>query len=166
MSEDLGSGTGTTTPRPPHVLPPWFVQTAWRAHRALYRVSGGRFLWTTANKRGWGALLLTTIGRKSGRERSVIIGYVEDGPNLVALAMNGWDEGDPSWWLNLEAHPEAVVRLAGQHPCPVRARVAAGPERDRLWQRWAAVNPQLDSFAGLRSTETPVVVLQPRTGTA
>jgi hypothetical protein len=44
----------------------------------------------------------TTIGRKSGQERSVIIGYVEDGPNLVALAMNGWDEGHPSWWLNLE----------------------------------------------------------------
>ncbi len=61
---------------------PWFVHTAWRAHRALYRLSGGRFLWTTSNKRGWGALRLTTIGRKSGQERSVIIGYLEDGPNL------------------------------------------------------------------------------------
>jgi F420H(2)-dependent quinone reductase len=37
-------------------------------------------------------------------------GYLEDGPNLVTLAMNGFDEGHPSWWLNLEAHPEAVVR--------------------------------------------------------
>jgi deazaflavin-dependent oxidoreductase (nitroreductase family) len=88
---------------PPRLPPPWFVHTAWRAHRALYRLSGGRFLWTTSNRRGWGALRLTTIGRKSGQERSVIIGYVEDGPNLVALAMNGWDEGHPSWWLNLEA---------------------------------------------------------------
>ena len=104
--------------------------------------------------------------RTSGHERNVIIGYVQDGPDLVALAMNGWDEGHPSWWLTLQAHPEAVVRLAGQHPRPVRARAAAGPERDRLWQRWAAVNPQLDSFAGLRSTETPVVVLEPRDGTA
>ena len=166
MSEDQGPGIGTTAPRPPRVPPPWFVHTAWRAHRALYRLSGGRFLWTTANKRGWGALRLTTIGRKSGHERSVIIGYLEDGPDLVALAMNGWDVGNPSWWLNLQAQPEAVVKLAGQHPRPVRARAAAGPERERLWQRWAAVNPQLDSFAGLRSTETPVVVLEPRDGTA
>ena len=85
--------------------PPWFVHTAWRVHRALYRLSGGRFLWTTSNKRGWGALRLTTIGRKSGQERSVIIGYLEDGPNLVALAMNGWDEGHPAWWLNLAGAP-------------------------------------------------------------
>jgi hypothetical protein len=38
--------------RPPKVPPPWFVHTAWRAHRALYRLSGGRFLWTTSNRRG------------------------------------------------------------------------------------------------------------------
>jgi deazaflavin-dependent oxidoreductase (nitroreductase family) len=149
-------------PRPPSVPPSWFVHAAWRVHRALHRLSGGRLLWTPANRRGWGALRLTTVGRKSGQERSVIIGYLDAGPDLVALAMNGWDEGHPSWWLNLEAHPDAVVRLAGQDPRPVRARRAAGPERDRLWQRWAAVNPQLDAYAGLRSTETPVVVLEPR----
>src|SRR5664280_188944 len=130
----------TAAPRPPKVPPPWFVHTAWRAHRALYRLSGGRFLWTTSNKRGWGALRLTTIGRTSGQERSVIIGYLEDGPNLVSIAMNGWDEGHPSWWLNLEAHPDAVVRLTDQHPRPVRARPAAEQERDRLWQRWVAIN--------------------------
>jgi deazaflavin-dependent oxidoreductase (nitroreductase family) len=79
-------------------------------------------VWITSSKRGWGAIRLTAIGRKSGQERSVIIGYVEDGPNLVAIAMNGWDEGHPSWWLNLPAHPDAVVRLAGQAPRRVRAR--------------------------------------------
>ena len=66
--------------RPPNVPPRWFVNPAWRAHRALDRLSGGRFLWTTSNKRGWGALRLTTIGRKSGHQRSVIIGYLQDGP--------------------------------------------------------------------------------------
>jgi F420H(2)-dependent quinone reductase len=115
----------TAPSRPPNVPPPWFVHTAWRAHRALYRLSGRR-LWTTLNKRGWGALPLTTIGRTSGQERGVIVGYVEDGPDLVGLAMNGSDEGHPSWWLNLDAHPDAVVRLAGQHPRPVRARPASG----------------------------------------
>ena len=152
--------------RPPKHPPPWFVHTAWRVHRALYRLSGGRFVWTTSNKRGWGALRLTTIGRKSGQERSVIIGYLEDGPNLVALAMNGWDEGHPAWWLNLEAHPDAVIRLAHQQPRLVRARPSAGEERDRLWQRWVAVDPRLDAYAVRRSTETPVIVLEPRSRTA
>ena len=148
--------------RPPRVPPPWFVHTAWRIHRGLYRLSGGRFLWTPANKRGWGALRLTTTGRKSGEARSVIVGYVEDGPDLITLAMNGWDEGHPSWWLNLEEDPDAVVRLAGQEPRPVRARRARGAEHDRLWQRWVAIDPQLAAFAARRSTETPVVVIEPR----
>jgi len=102
--------------RPPKVPPSWFVHTAWRVHRGLYRLSGGRFLWTPSNKRGWGALRLTTIGRKSGQERTVIIGYLEDGPNLIIVAMNGWDEGHPSWWLNLEAHPDQMEKLLSEIP--------------------------------------------------
>ena len=93
------------------------------------------------------------------------MGYLEDGSNLVTLAMNGWDEGHPAWWLNLEAHPDAVVRLAHQDPRPIRARAAVGEERDRLWDRWAAVDVDHDAYAATRSTETPVVVLEPR-GTA
>jgi len=147
--------------RPPKHPPPWFVHAAWRVHRVLYRLSGGRFVWTTSNKRGWGSMHLTTVGRKSGQERSVIIGYIEDGPNLVALAMNGWDEGRPAWWLNLEAHPDAVVRLADKQPRPVRARLAEGEERDRLWQQWVTADPRIEAFAGRRSTTTPVVVLEP-----
>ena len=156
----------TTTTRPPRMPPPWFVHTFWRVHRAVYRLSGGRFLWTPASKRGWGALHLTTIGRTSGQRRGVIIGYLEDGPNLITLAMNGWDEGHPCWWLNLQAHPDAVVRLAGQQPRPVRAREAEGDERERLWQLWVAVDPQQDAYAARRSTQTPVVVLEPRAATA
>lgn len=137
------------------------MHAAWRVHRGLHRISGGRFLWTPANKRGWGALQLTTVGRRTGQQRAVIVGYLEDGPRLVTLAMNGWGEGHPAWWLNLEAHPDAVVRLSGQEPRPVRARQAAGDERDRLWRRWRAVDPELDGYAARRSTETPVVVLEP-----
>ena len=130
-------------------------------HRALHRLSGGRFLWTPASKRGWGALRLTTIGRRSGEERSVIIGYLEDGPNLITLAMNGWDDGHPAWWLNLEANPDAVVRLARQEPRPVHARRAEDDERERLWKRWIEVDGDIDVHADRRSVETPVVVLEP-----
>jgi deazaflavin-dependent oxidoreductase (nitroreductase family) len=75
--------------------------------------------------------------------------------------MNGWDEGHPAWWLNLEAHPDAVVRLPGQPPRRVHATEVEGEDRERLWQRWAAVQPDYDGFAGHRSTETPVIVLEP-----
>ena len=91
--------------------------------------------------------------------------YLEDGPDLVAIAMNGWDEGHPAWWRNLEAHPDAVIRLAHQQPRLVSARPSAGEERDRLWKRWVAVDPRLDAYASGRSTETPVIVLEPRSPT-
>ncbi|MCC6339847.1 MAG: nitroreductase family deazaflavin-dependent oxidoreductase [Acidimicrobiia bacterium] len=160
------STAATTTARRPKLQPPWFIHAFWRVHRGLHRLSGGRFLWTTASRRGWGALRLTTTGRRSGKERSVIIGYIEDGANLVALAMNGWDEGHPAWWLNLEARPDAVVRQAHQPSRPVRARRAVGEERDRLWARWAGIDAGLDALAGSRSVDTPVVVFEPREGTA
>jgi hypothetical protein len=80
--------------------------------------------------------------------------------------MNGWDEGHPSWWLNLKAHPDAIVQLSGESARPVRASEVAGERRDRLWQRWAAVNAELDGYAGLRSTQTPVIVVTARGGRA
>ena len=152
---------GTTQERPPKLPPAWFKHLFWRGHRVLHRLSGGRFLWTPAGKRGWGAMRLTTVGRKSGRERDVIVAYLEDGPNVIGLAMNGWDEGHPAWWLNLEANPDAVIRLPHQPPRPAHAHLAVGDERDRLWQRWLAIEPEDEAFARGRSVETPVVVFEP-----
>lgn len=156
--EETTRGAVERAPRKP---PPWFIHAAWRVHRALNKLSGGRFLWTTSNKRGWGALRLTTVGRRSAQERSVIVGYLEDGPNFVLVAMNGWDEGHPAWYLNLKAHPEAVVHLPDADPRRVRARQVEGEERERLWRRWTAVQQDYDGFASQRSTETPVIVLEP-----
>jgi F420H(2)-dependent quinone reductase len=142
--------------------PAWFMHAFWRAHRLAYRLSGGRFLWTPSRKHKWGAFHLTTTGRVSGLERSVILGYLEDGPNLVTLAMNGGEEGHPAWWRNLEAHPDAVVRLAHQEPRPVRARAAGGDERERLWARWVEIDPSHEAFEAHRSTPIVVVVLEPQ----
>lgn len=152
----------TDTPAAPPKLPPaWFKHAFWHVHRWLHRLSGGRFLWTPASKRGWGAMRLTTTGRKTGKPRTVIVGYIEDGPDLVTMAMNGWDEGHPAWWLNLEADPRATVRLARQRPRPVRARATSGEERERLWQRWAEIDDGLDAYAASRTASTPVVVFEP-----
>ena len=142
------------------VPPRWFQRLFWSTHRGLYRITRGRIgLWRPKPGR-WGALRLTTIGRRTGKERSVIVGYFEDGPSLVTMAMNGWSGGEPAWWLNLQAHPEARVEVAGAG-YPVRGRAAQGEERSRLWARWQEIDKDLDAFAALRSMETAVVVLEP-----
>ena len=127
----------------PRLPPRWFVRLAWSIHRALYRITGGRVgLWRARTNR-WGTMRLTTTGRRTGQERSVILGYIQDGPNLVTMAMNGWADGEPAWWLNLQAHPDARVVLAdGQRA--VRGRAAEGEDRERLWIRWRAIDPKLD----------------------
>lgn len=71
-------------------LPPrWFVRLAWSTHRDLYRTSGGRVGLRRAKGNRWGMMRLTTTGRRTGQERSVIPGHFDDGPNLVTMAMNG-----------------------------------------------------------------------------
>jgi deazaflavin-dependent oxidoreductase (nitroreductase family) len=151
------SGSPNRSPRLP---PRWFVRSAWVVHRAIYRLTGGRRgLWRPKTDK-WGTMRLKTIGRRTGRERIAILGYYEDGPNLVTLAMNGWAEGEPAWWLNLQAHPDASVELADGSRA-VRARAAEGDERSRLWARWRDVGTDVDAYAPLRSSETAVVVLEP-----
>jgi deazaflavin-dependent oxidoreductase (nitroreductase family) len=105
---------------------------------------------------------LRTIGRRSGAERAVILGYFEDGPNLVTMAMNGWADPEPAWWLNLQARPDASVDLAGGSRA-VHARAADEVERPRLWARWAVYDKGLDAYAARRSRQTQVVILEPRT---
>src|SRR3972149_2088470 len=98
-------------------LPPrWFVVTFWHVHRRVVRASGGRKgLWPP--RRGkWGALRLTTVGRRSGEPRSVILGYYEDGPNLVSMAMNGWGAGGPGWGAEPAGPPEGGRRARGWDP--------------------------------------------------
>jgi F420H(2)-dependent quinone reductase len=92
----------------------------------------------------------------------VVVGYIEDGSNLITMAMNGWGAPEPAWWLNLQAHPEADVELAGRIRRPVLARAAVGPERERLWERYRGVDRNLDGYAARRGRETAVVVLEPR----
>ncbi len=147
-------------------LPPrMLVRAFWALHRAAYRATGGRFGLSrpeAGNK--FGMLRLSSVGRRSGQARTTMIGYYPDGENLVTLAMNGWADAEPAWWLNLQAHPETTVDLPdGQRP--VRARAATGAERERLWAKFREFpgwGDDIDALAARRSTETAVVVLEPR----
>ncbi len=152
-----------TTPKAPRLPPRWFVRLFWVTHRRVYRLTGGRIgLWRPKPGK-WGTMRLRTIGRRTGREHAVIVGYFVDGSNYVTLAMNGWGEGEPAWWLNLQSHPEVEADLRdGQRR--VRAHAADGEERERLWERWRQIDKNLDAEAALRSQQTAVVVLEPQDG--
>jgi deazaflavin-dependent oxidoreductase (nitroreductase family) len=142
--------------------PRWFIVSFWHVHRRVVRITKGRWgLWAPRPGK-WGALRLTTTGRRSGEPRSVILGYFEDGDAMVSMAMNGWGAPEPAWWLNLQANPEAVVELAGGIRREVLGRAAVGDERERLWQGWRDRDENLDGYAARRPQETAVVVLEPR----
>ena len=145
----------------PFLPPRWFVRTFWTLQRAAYSATGGRFGIRPATADVWGMMCLRTVGRRTGEERKAILGYFEDGPNLVTMAMNGWADPEPAWWLNLQAHPDTSVDLA-DGPRSVHARAAGLDERPRLWATWAVYDKDLDAYAARRSGETAVVILEPR----
>ncbi|MGB3329755.1 MAG: nitroreductase/quinone reductase family protein, partial [Thermomicrobiales bacterium] len=96
----------------------------------------------------------------------VVLAYLDDAPDVVTMSMNGWGNGHPAWWLNLRANPNATLELPGEEPYAVVAHAAEGAEHDRLWAAWKLVDKQLDEYVALRTTETPLVVLQRRDSAA
>lgn len=150
--------------------PPRFaIRIFWIAQRTIYRLSNGHIgLSKPEAGNRFGMLRLETVGRRTAKRRVAIVGYFEDGPNLVTLAMNGWGEDEPAWWLNLEANPEARVDLVDGRRA-VLARVATGEERERLWAKvidypgWGA---DIDGLAARRPGPTAVVVFEPRDSVA
>jgi deazaflavin-dependent oxidoreductase (nitroreductase family) len=162
MNTDLNARQTVEMPRSPRLPPRLVIRAIWVLHRAVYRVTRGRFGLRMAAGEHAGYMRLTTVGRRTGTQRESILAYVDDGPNVVTLAMNGWAVKPPAWWLNLQASPDAVLVMPdGSHA--VRARVAREDERPRLW---AALDDKawgdIDGFAATRSQAVPVVVFEPR----
>ena len=138
---------------------PLWLRAFWAIHRVLDRLSGGRL---GTKVRGISSLWLTSIGRRSGEARTNALFYLEDRPNLVVVASNAGLNADPAWWLNLQATPDATVRI-GQGVHPVRAREATPEERLLLWPRLVELNPDYASYEERRTRAIPVVILEPRT---
>ena len=128
-------------------------------HRLLLKVSGGRAGWSAMDMP---VLELTTIGRKSGQPRSVMLtSPLQEGPALVVVASRGGDDRSPAWFHNLQANPDVEVRLQGEPAQRMHARVASAAERERLWPLITADHSNYADYQTKTTREIPLVLLEP-----
>jgi len=108
-------------------------------------------------------LLLHTTGARSGDERVHPLVYRSEGEDLVVFGSKGGAPTHPAWFHNLVANPDATVEV-GTRTLPVRARVAEGDERDRIWSAQKADMPGFADYERNTGRTIPVIVLEPVTG--
>lgn len=127
-------------------------------HVRVYRETGGArgYRW-----RGTRILLLTTTGRRSGEERTTPLIHRTDGDQWVVVASKGGAPEHPDWFENLSADPDVEIQVHDE-VIPVRASVAEGGERDRLWQLMLEDWPAYADYQDKTDREIPVVVLTRR----
>ncbi|MET0546312.1 MAG: nitroreductase family deazaflavin-dependent oxidoreductase [Caulobacterales bacterium] len=108
-------------------------------------------------------LLLTTIGRKSGKKRSVPLMYINnfDGKKTYyIIGSKGGNEEDPIWMLNLQADPICEIRV-GAPPIKAEAKILTSEERAKVWPKIIEVNPTYAKYQARTEREIPVVELIP-----
>lgn len=141
-------------------LPQWITD-----HVRLYREDpDSGHMWDSTSAGGPGllpTLLLTTIGRKSGRKSVLPLIYKNVDGAYVIIASKGGAPAHPAWYLNLVANPNCGIQVAHDH-YRVRARTAAGSERDKLWQQLVEIYPPYTDYQAATDREIPVVVLEPQ----
>jgi F420H(2)-dependent quinone reductase len=136
------------------------LRRAMGAHTSIYRLSGGLI----GHRFFPGAppmLLLDHVGARSGVKRTSPLAYGRDGDDLVLIASKGGYPRNPAWLHNLRANPETRVQV-GREIRNVRAHVAEGAERKRLWKLMVGIYPGYDGYAKRTDRQIPVVVLEPR----
>jgi deazaflavin-dependent oxidoreductase (nitroreductase family) len=139
-------------------IPRAIYRLGWAIDRLVDRLSGGRF---NEIRPGTPTLRLVTIGRTSGQPRDNGLYYMADPDRLVVVASNAGLDRDPGWWRNLQARPDAEVRV-GRRRLWVRARQASPEEAALLWPRLDAGYPTYATYRAQRSRPVPIVILEHR----
>jgi deazaflavin-dependent oxidoreductase (nitroreductase family) len=135
----------------------WFWERFTDFHTVAYKVSRGRI---GGSAYGVPVALVESVGRKSGKRRTHPLLCREDGDNLILIASKGGVDRHPAWYHNLKAHPETTAWWRGERR-RVRAHVASGEERERLWRMMAEAYPPYESYQRRTERQIPVVVLEP-----
>ena len=129
-------------------------------HRALLKISGGRFGWEAGKMP---VLELTTTGRKSGQARAVMLtSPLREGDTIVVVASRGGDDTHPAWFLNLRDNPDVEVAYKGAPKKPMKARVANAEERARMWPLVTAEHKNYADYQTKTTREIPLVLLEPK----
>ena len=139
------------------------VQYMTGLNNVVYRLSAGRVAGNVPS--GAPILLLTTVGRRSGRLRTVPLLYLPDGDDLVVVASRGGMTAHPAWYLNLLVHPEVTVDT-GRHRRIMRAHVATTSERARNWPKLVDAYEHFASYQRRTTRQIPVVMLSPELSAA
>lgn len=126
-------------------------------HRVMYRASEGHL---GGMVQGGPVVLLTTIGRRSGRERTWPLCCLRDGAELIIVASAGGSSRHPGWYLNLQANRHVLVQQ-GSRRQTMLARTAEAGERARLWVRIVRQYPACAIYQRRTDRPIPVVVLEP-----
>lgn len=128
-------------------------------HRCLLKVSFGKVGWTAGNMP---VLELTTIGRKSGQPRSVMLtSPLQEGDSIVIVASRGGDPTHPAWFVNLRDNPQVQVAYKGAPTKTMIATVASPEERARMWPIVTATYKNYAGYQTKTDREIPLVVLSP-----
>ena len=128
-------------------------------HRALLAVSGGR---VGASVAGMPSLQLTTVGRRSGKSRSVMLtSPIRQGDAYVVVASRGGDDIHPAWFLNLRDNPAVDVQVVGEPKQAMHARVATAEQRAELWPQIAGRYRNYAGYQKRTTREIPLVLLAP-----
>lgn len=122
----------------------------------LYRATGGRVGGKFLG--GEPLLLLTTIGNKSKKKRTLPLIYLVDGDRLAIVASKGGSTEHPDWYKNLVADPHVEVQM-GAKVEPYLATTADAATRAELWPRLCALYPSYQDYQDVTDREIPVVVL-------
>ena len=125
------------------------------AYRATNGRLGGRF------RGGAPVMLVTTIGRKSGRRFTIPLLYLRDGARVVTVASKGGMDHHPLWYRNMVANPQVDVQI-GAETTSMRARTASATEKSELWPRLVAMYADYDAYQARTARDIPVVILEPR----
>ena len=123
----------------------------------MYRQSKGK---RGGFMRGMPLLLLTTIGRKSGKQRTVPIMYLRDGENYVVIASNGGRDSFPAWFLNLKSHPQVTIEVDGISRSAI-AQQANPEEQQRLWPQLVEKAAFFEDYRKKTTRDIPMVILRP-----
>jgi deazaflavin-dependent oxidoreductase (nitroreductase family) len=128
-------------------------------HRTVLKLSGNR---VGARFNKLPLIELTTIGRKSGQARTVMLAApIREGDTIVVVASRGGDDVHPAWFLNLRANPDVQVGVPGSARKSMRARVASSDERAELWPRITSDWAHFKGYQDKTQREIPLVLLEP-----